>query len=506
MKRRRGHFAGVALGFTVATSSGPSAAQSRGFSVAAYEPSDPGSQWFVVDALDRRGHLRPAVGAAVDYAHKPLVIRDSAGTERARLIGHQLFAHLGASVVAFERLRFAFNQPLALYQDGESALVNGEPLRGASQPGVGDLRLSADARGLGRYGEAVSMAAGLRVWLPTGLPSQFTSDGTLRVAPGLAIAGESGRVVWAARAALVVRPRDGAYAGSPLGSQLAGDAGVAVRVGQFRVGPELFARTTLGDTFLTPRGTPADVALGVHYETPSGWRIAAAIGAGLSSGLGTAALRALGAIEWGAPIVPPDRDRDGILDGVDACPDLAGVASGDPEAHGCPAPEPIPDEDTDADGIWDRDDACPGLVGVATKDPMTHGCPKEALRKLAVATKTEIRIGEQLQFAMDSAELAPASDDVLSAVARILTEHPEIRRVRIEGHTDDTGDAAHNEDLSRRRAASVRSWLIDHGIDGERLVSEGFGSRQPLDANVTEEGRAKNRRVAFTILEREAVR
>lgn len=75
---------------------------------------------------------------------------------------------------------------------------------------------------------------------------------------------------------------------------------------------------------------------------------------------------------------------------------------------------------------------------------------------------------------MDSAELAAASDDVLSAVARILTEHPEIRRVRIEGHTDDTGDAAHNEDLSRRRAASVRSWLIDHGIDGERLESEGF--------------------------------
>jgi outer membrane protein OmpA-like peptidoglycan-associated protein len=63
--------------------------------------------------------------------------------------------------------------------------------------------------------------------------------------------------------------------------------------------------------------------------------------------------------------------------------------------------------------------------------------------------------------------------------------------------------AAYNEELSRSRAASVVTWLTDHGIDDRRLESNGYGSRRPIDTNATEEGRAKNRRVVFTILERE---
>jgi outer membrane protein OmpA-like peptidoglycan-associated protein len=133
---------------------------------------------------------------------------------------------------------------------------------------------------------------------------------------------------------------------------------------------------------------------------------------------------------------------------------------------------------------------------------MTNGCPPGTPRQLAVVTSTEIRIGEQIQFATGSADLLGDSDTILFAIKRILDEHAEIRKVRVEGHTDDTGDASYNDDLSRRRAAAVVEWLVEHGIESKRLSSEGFGSRKPIDTNATEAGRAKNRRVAFTITER----
>ncbi len=122
-------------------------------------------------------------------------------------------------------------------------------------------------------------------------------------------------------------------------------------------------------------------------------------------------------------------------------------------------------------------------------------------RPLAVVTENEIRIEEQLRFATDSAELLGGSDAVLAAVKRVLDEHPEIRRLRIEGHTDSTGEAAYNDDLSARRAAAVEAWLVGHGIAKERLESAGLGSKEPIDTNETEAGRAKNRRVVFRIVD-----
>ncbi len=71
----------------------------------------------------------------------------------------------------------------------------------------------------------------------------------------------------------------------------------------------------------------------------------------------------------GCPL-PTDRDKDGILDNVDACPDVLGVPNADPAKHGCPAPT-----DRDKDGIFDEQDACPDEAGVATDDPKTNGCP-----------------------------------------------------------------------------------------------------------------------------------
>jgi outer membrane protein OmpA-like peptidoglycan-associated protein len=75
--------------------------------------------------------------------------------------------------------------------------------------------------------------------------------------------------------------------------------------------------------------------------------------------------------------------------------------------------------------------------------------------------------------------------------------------MRVEGHTDNRGGAAMNLDLSKRRAASVRSWLEVHGIEAGRLESEGYGLTKPIDTNDTDTGRASNRRVEFKITQEE---
>ncbi|MEO0185360.1 MAG: DUF2012 domain-containing protein [candidate division WOR-3 bacterium] len=106
-----------------------------------------------------------------------------------------------------------------------------------------------------------------------------------------------------------------------------------------------------------------------------------------------------------------------------------------------------------------------------------------------------------VEFEFNKADIKPESYPVLDDAARILTMHPEID-VEIQGHTDDIGSDAYNLKLSQKRAESVRQYLIDvHMIEPVRLIPVGYGERRPIADNLTEQGRQKNRRVEFLILE-----
>ncbi len=113
----------------------------------------------------------------------------------------------------------------------------------------------------------------------------------------------------------------------------------------------------------------------------------------------------------------------------------------------------------------------------------------------------EGRVATQgILFAVNSAVLQPESTPTLVEIATMLTEHPDLR-LRIEGHTDATGDDAANLELSRRRARAVRDFLVaSHGIEESRLETEGFGETQPVADNATPEGRQNNRRVELVRL------
>lgn len=104
------------------------------------------------------------------------------------------------------------------------------------------------------------------------------------------------------------------------------------------------------------------------------------------------------------------------------------------------------------------------------------------------------KVALQVNFATDRTEVLPDSLPQIEQVAALLKQDPSLQ-LAVNGHTDDSGDAAHNQTLSEGRAKSVVALLTAKGIDAARLTAAGFGSTQPVADNGTEEGKAKNRRV-----------
>jgi len=182
-----------------------------------------------------------------------------------------------------------------------------------------------------------------------------------------------------------------------------------------------------------------------------------------------------------------DNDEDGVTDAADRCRDVKGVI----ENRGCP------DKDTDGDGIVDRLDNCPNLKGTAA----FQGC---TAKQLVVITKDRLEILDAVFFKSGSDVIEKRSYLLLDNVARVLNDHPDVDKVRIEGHTDNEGDPAMNLDLSQRRAASVQKYLIENGkVAAGRLVAKGYGDTRPVADNATRSGRDTNRRVVFSLSEQE---
>ncbi|MBL0197379.1 MAG: carboxypeptidase regulatory-like domain-containing protein [Myxococcales bacterium] len=116
----------------------------------------------------------------------------------------------------------------------------------------------------------------------------------------------------------------------------------------------------------------------------------------------------------------------------------------------------------------------------------------------------EIIIKKQIQFALDSAKILPESTALLTEIADVFIRNPRVRRVELQGHTDNSGTPDHNKALSEDRANAVVAWLVAHGVESSRLVARGYGQGKPLVPNVTAANRARNRRVQFIILEQDA--
>lgn len=170
----------------------------------------------------------------------------------------------------------------------------------------------------------------------------------------------------------------------------------------------------------------------------------------------------------------PDADSDGITDADDACPNAAGSK----ELKGCP--------DADGDGVADKDDKCPAVAGPASN----NGCPEFPLSML---------VDYDINFDLEKYNIDSQDVQRLSTVIKVLLANSDAK-ISIEGHADNTGEESFNNPLSNNRASSIKDYLVNVGIDANRLSTKAFGEANPKASNDTEEGRSINRRVEFKVV------
>ncbi|PXX31351.1 OmpA family protein [Arenibacter sp. ARW7G5Y1] len=204
----------------------------------------------------------------------------------------------------------------------------------------------------------------------------------------------------------------------------------------------------------------------------------------------------------------PDADGDGVADKDDACPNEAGLAAlaGCPDADGdgvadkddaCPneagpaANKGCPYQDKDGDGVLDKDDKCPDVAGTVAN----QGCPEvteEVQKQLNEYART-------ILFDTGKSSIKAESTSVMVDIITILKEYPTAK-FTVEGHTDSVGSASLNQKLSESRALSVKSFLVEKGIEEFRLSAVGYGEDKPIATNNTKAGRTQNRRVEINLV------
>nr|MBF0221836.1 OmpA family protein [Desulfobulbaceae bacterium] len=178
-----------------------------------------------------------------------------------------------------------------------------------------------------------------------------------------------------------------------------------------------------------------------------------------------------------------DSDGDGVFDSMDQCP---GTPKGTPvDAVGCPIKKADDDKDSDGDGVYDSKDQCPGTPYGIKVDQ--YGCP--------LPIEGSVTIELRVEFDFDKDTVRPQYRQELQDFADFLTSYPNLT-VTLEGHTDNYGSKEYNEELSIRRAKSVRRYLVgEFGLWGNRITTTGYGFSRPEADNTTSQGRQKNRRV-----------
>jgi outer membrane protein OmpA-like peptidoglycan-associated protein len=131
--------------------------------------------------------------------------------------------------------------------------------------------------------------------------------------------------------------------------------------------------------------------------------------------------------------------------------------------------------------------------------------PPPPERKAKVVGK-KIEITEKVMFDTAKATIKPESHQLLNDVALVMKEHTNIKRVRIEGHTDSDGTGDYNKKLSQERADAVKAFLVEAGVEEKRLTAVGYGEDKPIADNDSDEGKERNRRVEFNILKQTKIK
>jgi len=556
-------------------------------------------------------------GLFVDYESKPLVAfmsSASGASNQVTVIDSSVLFDLTFAYGVYNRLQLGVD--VAVVSEQVGVLDVGAGVGNSTR--LGDLRFDGKLRLVGEANahDGLAVAAAIGLTVPVGDQSGFSSSGAWGFRPRIIVesAGPLGGV--AGTLGLHLRSAKAEFIDLKVQHEVELSLGARLRLGHapFALMGEANMRVGINDPGAAE--TPLETLAGLSWRGLPGLEMIAGVGAGLTEGYGTPALRVLFGLRVAAEPPPRDLDGDGLYGSADACPEKAGpragrgcpdqdrdrdgvvdrldrclAQAGDAAHHGCPGsgkprqqdrdldmvvdaqdhcpdvagnPDNLgcPDTDTDGDGIIDRSDPCPSQAGPREnvgcpdtdgdhddvvdrldKCPEVFGkgeagcpppdqdgdgltddvdqCPAEAEvyngnadddgcpdagAVLVEITPEAIVIKEQVFFDTGKASIQKRSFKLLATVAKTLFLHPEIQKVRVEGHTDSSGNPGKNKTLSQARADAVVKHLVEvNGVEAARLEGLGYGQEKPLNDNSSAKLRAANRRVEFKIVVRGGV-
>jgi OmpA-OmpF porin, OOP family len=496
----------------------PAAVAEEGrFDAQVFRPSAAPRDLVMVQKSEVIGNLSPTFGLFTNVALDPLVLVNKDTNQRLSAVAARLELTGMAGIGFFNWFDISLAVPFVAWQSSDNLRPIGTegPVKSSA---MGDLRFSSKVAipYFNRKNEVKSgfgMAVVGNVNLPTGSTEAFTSDGVVTYGGSLiADYRFSWGLLVAANGGFWLRP-DRQLAGVRIGNMasfgLSAEAYIVQRWGVSVIG-EVYGYPSLTSFPDSPKQIPAEFLLGARWQTKQGVTVTIGGSFGAACGFGAPAVRFFSSITWQPKtsreqdeinrlqeVDSDDPDHDGLIGAADHCPQVPGA----PENLGCP------DKDTDEDGVIDREDECPDLPGGPRGK---RGCPTAYLKG------DEIVILDEVHFATDKDILLDESKPILLDVVEVLLAHPELREVRIEGHTDVRATDAYNMNLSQRRVNSAMAFIVASGIDASRLQAKGFGHSQPVyddtgclgpDEGLSPDCKrmtSKNRRVVFRILRRGA--
>lgn len=465
------------------------------------------------------------------YARDPvLVISDRTGEGQA-LVGDLGELDLIAGW-AGGPLRAALLLPLV---GASSELVDGAA-------GLGDVALDLKGRLLDPDTQGLGLAVGARLTAPTATGADALPLGSAGVSWELRFIVDKPVGDLRLLGNLGYTGRPAADLGDVVsGSALLARAGAGYALGEGGVSAEIGGApilTALGGG----TGFPVEGLAGGWVRVGPALVARAAAGTGLTKGIGAARARALVTLEY-SPRPDADPDGDGRIGADDACPLAAEDLDGVEDDDGCP-------EDATTVDLLVKDPYGGAIMGavvllqngdqllrVSAAERVVLGpgswrmtaeaedymrlddlftvhpnSPLQVVKVMepdfqptgrVVVEQDRIAILEKIYFQTGSADLRSDSFGLLQEIAATLRSHPELRRVRVEGHTDSRGDAAFNLALSQSRAEQVARFLTEHGVPADRLTAQGFGESRPVDDREVEAAWDRNRRVEFVIVARD---
>jgi OOP family OmpA-OmpF porin len=448
-----------------------------------------------------QGELR--LSLAAQYQRNPLVLVMSDERQGA-VVGRRFSSHLGVAYGLSDSVELALQLPVILSQKGDDLSSRGISSISGTVMGAPVLQ--------GRFVLARQSPTSLGdIGLNLGLALPLGSNTGLSQDPGAGLAFNAGAGFGhdfgslfrlGAEVGAVVRKRERLSNYAP---RLIDQVGTYFTVGGSLstlgegLRGELNARALLAATQTMSAG---ELLAGARYPMTRSLEVYALAGPGFGEMPGSPSFRAFAGVAL-RPFPAREKEQPQEL--------VAAVTPAPAPAPVCPEPPPPPPappqiKDSDGDGIADSIDACPDQAG-----ELAHrGCPPPPAPppapappapppapKLAELKGSRIEIKDQVRFATSKSEILADSFPLLEEVAKILKEHPELLKLEISGHTDNRGARDYNIQLSQDRAAAVRRFLIERGVEAGRLEAKGYGPDQPIDTNDTAAGRQKNRRTEF---------